>query len=118
MLRQFLTFSALSLVLLDLPGRVLAGTLTTSGFSTCLSNSNISVQKLDITYDSTAQTVTFDVAGMSATTMNVTATLNVTAYGISVYSNTFNPCSTATYVDQLCPGMLPHMHLILFDPLN
>lgn len=103
MLQQFLTLSTLSLVLLDLPARVLAGTLTTSGFSTCLSGSNITVQKLDITYDSDAETVTFDVAGMSAATMNVSATLNVTAYGISVYSNTFNPCSTATYVQQLCP---------------
>jgi hypothetical protein len=105
MLRQFFTFSTISLLLLDLPSNVFAGVLTTSGFSTCLSNSNITVQKLDITYNSDAQTVTFDVAGTSATTMNVTATLNVTAYGISVYSNSFNPCSAATYVDQLCPGM-------------
>lgn len=60
---------------------------------------------MDITYDSDAGTVTFDVAGTSLATMNVTATLNVTAYGISVYSNTFNPCSTSTYVEELCPGM-------------
>jgi hypothetical protein len=110
MLRQLATFSSLSLLLLNLPATVLAGTLTTSGFSTCLSSSNITVQKLDITYDSTAETVTFDVAGTSATTMNVTATLNVTAYGISVYSNAFNPCSADTYVEQLCPGLSSPIH--------
>lgn len=105
MFRHFSTFASLSLLLFDLPGRVIAAqTLTTSGFTTCLSGSNITVQKLDITYDNNAKTVTFDVAGTSETTMNVTAQLNVTAYGISVYQNTFNPCSEATYVEQLCPG--------------
>jgi len=52
--------------------------LTTSGFSTCLTDSNITVQKLDITYNNDAKTVTFDVAGTSEKIMNVTAVLNVT----------------------------------------
>jgi len=108
MLRPFFTLSTISLFLLGaLPGRVLADqVLTTSGFSTCLASSNITVQKLDITYDNNAKTVTFDVAGTSATVMNVTAVLNVTAYGVQVYQNSFNPCDTNTYVSQLCPGKL------------
>jgi hypothetical protein len=108
MLRPFSTLSAISLFLLGaLPGRVLADqVLTTSGFSTCLASSNITVQKLDITYDNNAKTVTFDVAGTSATVMNVTAVLNVTAYGVQVYQNSFNPCDSTTYVSQLCPGKL------------
>lgn len=99
-------FSAVSLLLLGiLPGRALADqVLTTSGFSTCLTNSNITVQKLDITYDNDAKTVTFDVAGTSAKSMNVTAVLNVTAYGTQVYSNSFNPCVQPTFISQLCPG--------------
>lgn len=32
-----------------------------------------------------------------------TATLNVVAYGNSVYENKFNPCAQDTYVEQLCP---------------
>lgn len=102
MLRQF---SSISLLLLaTLSGRGLADQiLQTSGFSTCLGDSNITVQNLDISYNNDAKTVTFNVAGTSATTMNVTATLNVTAYGISVYQNSFNPCSDSTYVQQLCP---------------
>ena len=52
------------------------------------------------------QTVTFNVAGTSKEAMNVTAVLNVTAYGTSVYSNSFNPCDASTFVSQLCPGTL------------
>ena len=105
MLRQFSAISAISLLLGALPGRALAAQiLTTSGFSTCLTNSDITVQKLDITYDNDAKTVTFDVAGSSAKVMNVTAVLNVTAYGTQVYQNSFNPCDPSTFVSQLCPG--------------
>lgn len=70
MLRQF---SSISLLLLaTLSGRGLADQiLQTSGFSTCLGDSNITVQNLDISYNNDAKTVTFNVAGTSATTMNV-----------------------------------------------
>jgi len=107
MLRQISTLSSISLLFLGtLPGRVLADQiLKTSGFSTCLSGSNITVQNLDIQYNNDDKTVTFNVAGTSDSVQNVTAQLNVTAYGISVYQNTFNPCESSTYVAQLCPGM-------------
>ncbi len=79
--------------------------LKTSGFSTCLGNSNLTVNTVDIEYNNDNKTVSFNVAGSSTVSMNVTAVLNVTAYGNSVYSNTFNPCDAATFVSQLCPGM-------------
>lgn len=106
MLRPISTLSSLSLVLLGtLPGRVLASqTLTTTGYTSCLADSSISVQKMAVTYDNDAKTVTFDVAGTSTKSQNVTATINVTAYGISVYSNSFNPCDSTSYVEQLCPS--------------
>ncbi|PMD39976.1 TRP-domain-containing protein [Hyaloscypha variabilis F] len=105
MLRPLATFSSIPLLLLgSLSGAALADqVLTTSGFSTCLASSDITVQKLNITYDNDAKTVTFDVAGTSTKSMNVSAVLNVTAYGESVYSNSFNPCDSSTYVSQLCP---------------
>jgi len=89
-----------------LPARVV-GTqiLQTSGFSTCLDNSNITVNSVDIQYNNDNKTVSFNVAGSSTVAMNVTAVLNVTAYGNPVYSNSFNPCDVATFVSQLCPGM-------------
>ena len=107
MLRPISTLSTISLLFLGtLPGRVLADQiLKTSGFSTCLSGSNITVQNLDIEYNNDDKTVTFNVAGTSTSVQNVTAQLNVTAYGISVYQNSFNPCDPSTYVEQLCPGM-------------
>lgn len=105
MLRPFSTLSTISIWLLSaLPGRAFADQiLSTTGFSTCLTGSNITVQKLDITYNNNNKTVTFDVAGTSERSMNVTAVLNVTAYGTQVYQNTFNPCDSSTYVAQLCP---------------
>jgi hypothetical protein len=106
MLRPSSTLSAISLLLLgSLSGKALAGqVLTTSGFSTCLASADITVQKLDITYDNDAKTVKFDVAGTSAKSMNVTAVMNVTAYGKQVYQNSFNPCDSDTFVSELCPG--------------
>jgi hypothetical protein len=101
-------FSAISLLLLSLPEGLADQILKTSGFSTCLSGSNITVQNLDIQYNADTMQVTFNVAGTSeynpniyvslltaipgATSQNVTAQLNVTAYGTSVYQNSFNPC--------------------------
>ncbi|CAL3962282.1 hypothetical protein PZA11_000514 [Diplocarpon coronariae] len=97
--------SFLSLIQLGiLAGRGLASQiLKTSGFSECLAGSNITVHNLDMSYDNYDKTITFNVAGTSLTRMNVTATLNVTAYGIDVYHNSFNPCSESTYIEQLCP---------------
>jgi spore coat protein U-like protein len=99
------TFTSL-LALGMLPAAVLgAQILQTSGFSTCLDNSNFTVQNLDIQYNNDNQTVNFNVAGSSTAEVNVTATINVVAYGKNVYSNSFNPCDKVTFVKQLCPGM-------------
>jgi len=58
---------------------------------------------MDIKYNADKKLVTFDVAGTSSKSQNVTAALHVTAYGTEVYSKTFNPCEAATFVAQLCP---------------
>lgn len=104
--RSFSPSHLLSLLALGaLPASVLADqVLSTSSFSTCQTDSDISVTKLNITYNNDAKTIVFDVAGSSASSQNVTATLNVMAYGNSVYSNSFNPCDASNYVAQLCPG--------------
>jgi len=100
--------SLLLLALASLPAVTFADQiLQTSGFSTCLDESNITVSKVNIKYDAGSQTVTFDVAGTSQSVINVTAILNVTAYGNNVYSNSFNPCDQSTFVSQLCPGRIP-----------
>lgn len=96
--------------------------LKTTGFTTCLDNSTITVTNLNVAYDRAAGVVTFDVAGTSSKQQNVTAALTVTAYGKQVYEKTFNPCDTDTKVDQLCPGKVlrvwAHNYFILIKLLS
>ncbi|RFU81838.1 transient receptor potential ion channel [Trichoderma arundinaceum] len=77
--------------------------LTTTGFTDCGSLPSITIQQLSMTYDNDAQTITFDIQGTSSSSQNVSATLDVTAYGISAFTNTFNPCDPKTMVAELCP---------------
>ncbi|KAL4896295.1 hypothetical protein BDV59DRAFT_132419 [Aspergillus ambiguus] len=87
-----------------MPTRILAAdTLSTNGVSTCLTGSDIQVQKLNITYSRSSRSLDFDVAGTNEKEQNVTASLTVTAYGNEVYSKDFDPCSTDNYIEQLCP---------------
>ncbi|TQS36485.1 hypothetical protein Golomagni_03063 [Golovinomyces magnicellulatus] len=100
------TFSTIALLFLvtDLVGFVLgAQILKTSAFYTCLPNSNMTVQNLDIKYKIEGKELTFNVAGTSTSEQNVTAHLKVMAYGINVYQRSFDPCSSSTYITQLCP---------------
>ncbi|KAI9878722.1 MAG: hypothetical protein M1830_010682 [Pleopsidium flavum] len=102
---QFHAKSIVGLLALSaLPARVLGGDiLKTSGFTTCLDKSAITVDKLNVQYDRAGNTVTFDVSGSSAKEQNVTASLIVTAYGKQVYQKNFDPCAEDTKVQQLCP---------------
>lgn len=87
--------------------------LETDGFSTCQDVATIHVEALDIQFDRTTNIVTFDVAASSAEEQNVTASLIVSAYGKQVYTKTFNPCDSDTYIQQLCPGQSPWLPLPL-----
>ncbi len=98
------------LLLTALPVTVLGGDLLqTSGFTTCLEKSSITVEKLKVQYDRSVNRVTFDVAGSSSKVQNVKASLTVTAYGRQVYEKKFDPCAEDTKVEQLCPGTY-HCH--------
>lgn len=87
--------------------------LKTTGFTTCLDNSSITVTNLNVAYDRVAGAVTFDVAGTSSKEQNVSAVLTVNAYGKQVYIKEFNPCDTDTKVDQLCPRKILRLHMII-----
>jgi len=80
-----------------------ADILQTTGFSSCNKNASVSVQRVNISYNNNNKTVSFDISGSSSQIQNVTAILNVTAYGQQIYSNAFDPCSPGTFVKQLCP---------------
>ncbi len=94
-----------ALILGALPAGVFGtDVLKTQGFTTCLNNSTITVNNLNIEYNRATGTVTFDVAGSSSKQQNVTAVLTVNAYGKKVYEKSFDPCDPGAKVDQLCPG--------------
>ena len=96
-----------SVTVLALVSGVLAGDiLQTNGFSDCSNNSTITVNNLDLQFNRATNLLTFNVAGTSAEVQEVMAKLTVTAYGIQVYQNTFDPCNPSTKVDQLCPCKL------------
>lgn len=107
------SFPAAALLTLGLlpTGIFAGGILQTQGFSTCLPSSDVTVDKLDVTYDRSSQMVTFDLAGTSAKEQEVTATLAISAYGKQVYSKTFDPCDPSTKVEKMCPGTYIYMHM-------
>ncbi|KAL4785816.1 hypothetical protein BJX76DRAFT_154879 [Aspergillus varians] len=78
-------------------------TLSTGSISTCLSDSDIQVNKLDINFSRSTKKLVFDVSGTNTKAQNVTAALSVTAYGKKVYTKEFDPCDDANYVSKLCP---------------
>ncbi|KAF7560852.1 hypothetical protein G7046_g3282 [Stylonectria norvegica] len=77
--------------------------LRTNGYTDCGTEPGMRVDKMEIIYNNKDKTITFDLSGFSEKEQNVTAVLSVTAYGNSVYNNSFNPCETKSYVPQLCP---------------
>lgn len=82
-----------------------ADVIETDGFTTCGGNNDITVTEMYVKFDKSTDVITFNVAGSSNAVQNVTAALTVTAYGETVYTKTFDPCSSDNYVAQLCPGM-------------
>jgi hypothetical protein len=100
-LRRYLPF----LLLGTLPVSVQSvDVLTTNGFSLCSTSTDVHVERLDATYDRTSRVLTFDVAGSSQTSQNVSLHLSVSAYSRQVYEKDFNPCDLG--MAQMCPGML------------
>ena len=59
---------------------------------------------MHITYTKSTKQVVFDVSGTNAKEQNVTASLEVYAYGNEVYTKEFDPCSSDNHVAELCPG--------------
>ena len=88
-----------------LPTVLATDILKTDGFTSCGGDASVKVNNVDISFDRSDNSITFDVSGSSTREQEVIAELTVTAYGIQVYKNQFDPCASDTKVDQLCPGM-------------
>jgi len=98
--------SAVALAALALlPSVLAADILKTDGFTNCANGTGtIKVNNVDISFDRGNNSVTFDVSGESTVEQEVTAELIVSAYGIEVYRDSFDPCASDTKIDELCPG--------------
>lgn len=77
--------------------------LKMSGFNNCGGESDIKVERVEISFNNDKKLLTFDVAGTNGKAQNVSANLDVTAYGSSVFKYSFNPCADDTFIEQLCP---------------
>lgn len=86
-----------------------ADVLSTSSFSTCLEDSEIKVDALDVSYDKNSRKLKFNVAGESKTAQNVTASLVVTAYGREILTKEFSPCDEGMM--EMCPGELRFVNI-------
>lgn len=113
--RLFASRLLTAITLLEAPAITVSANdiLRTTGFTTCIDDSQISVTLLNIQYDRTTKQLNFDVAGTSAKERNVTASLFVTAYGKQAYQKDFNPCDAATKVNELCPGRWQYSSLTI-----
>ena len=105
-MRGFKSLGVASLALL--PSVLAVDILKTNGFTECSDNPTITVQNMDVSFDRSSNKVTFNVAGESSQSQEVTASLIVTAYGKNVYQKDFDPCASDTKVDQLCPVPAGH----------
>ena len=77
--------------------------LKNNGFQLCMDNSDIKVTRLNFEFDRSSKSMTFDIAGSSSKTQNVTASMVINAYGQS-FTQEFDPCDEETKLDDLCPG--------------
>ena len=67
----------------------------------CQENSNFTASLFNVVFFPDNDTVTFDVVGVSSIQGNVTAELQVTAYGFTIVKETLNPCTMN--LPGLCP---------------
>lgn len=84
-------------------GAIAEDILKTVSFRACGNNTDITVNRADISFNAGTKVISFDVSGSSAREQNVSAVLQVSAYGNDIFSNEFNPCDRGTFVEQLCP---------------
>ncbi|GAB7355601.1 hypothetical protein MBLNU459_g6329t1 [Dothideomycetes sp. NU459] len=75
--------------------------IQSSSLNTCQSNSSFSATLFNVVFTPSNRSLAFDIVGVSTITGNVTIDLRVTAYGLSIYKTTINPCNEG--LQGLCP---------------
>lgn len=89
------------LVILGLIKMVQGGMIETTALMTCMDNSQLTASAFDVTFFSNNATALLNVAVLSTIDGNITAQIEVIAYGINVVMETLDGCNMG--VPTLCP---------------
>ncbi|KAI4736192.1 TRP-domain-containing protein [Aureobasidium sp. EXF-12298] len=66
--------------------------ISSSSLSTCMANSNFSATLFNVAFTPDNRTLTFNVVGITTISGNVTIDLVISAYGLSIFKKTLDPC--------------------------
>lgn len=75
--------------------------ITTSSLATCMDNSSLSATLFQVVFTPDNRTLKFDIIGITTINGNVSISLTLIAYGLSVLTKTLNPCDAN--LAGLCP---------------
>ncbi|KAI9735833.1 MAG: hypothetical protein M1834_001298 [Cirrosporium novae-zelandiae] len=92
----FLTF-----LLAFLPFTSATRLIESSSLNTCMDNSSFTASLFNVVFTPDNNTISFDIVGVSSISGNVTAELQVIAYGYNILSETLDPCSMD--LSGMCP---------------
>ena len=76
--------------------------LESTSLNPCMTNSKFSATLFNVLFTPENGTLFFNINGISAISGNVTAELDVIAYGLNIYKKTIDPCEEKDF-DGLCP---------------
>ncbi|KAH0352009.1 TRP-domain-containing protein, partial [Aureobasidium melanogenum] len=66
--------------------------ISSSSLSTCMANSNFSATLFNVAFTPDNRTLTFNVVGITTISGNVTIDMVISAYGLSIFKKTLDPC--------------------------
>lgn len=96
-IKSLLATAALAL----LPVASAENMLTSDSLATCIPNSNFSATLFDVSLTPANKTLNFNVVGVSNIQGKVILEIAVYAYGLKVYSNSLDPCTSG--LQGMCP---------------
>ncbi|KAK9358730.1 hypothetical protein V1504DRAFT_460079 [Lipomyces starkeyi] len=87
--------------LATLPSASATRLIKSTSLQTCIENSDFSASLFNVVFTPDNRTISIDIVAVSSLEGNVTAKLTIDAYGLTVVTDTINPCELG--MDQLCP---------------
>ncbi|KAK9370324.1 hypothetical protein V1509DRAFT_560856 [Lipomyces kononenkoae] len=100
-MRYFSLFVAGLVGLVSLPAISATRLIKSTSLQTCIDNSDFSASLFNLIFTPDNATLSIDIVAVSSLNGNITASLVVDAYGLTVVTETLNPCDLG--MDQLCP---------------